>query len=364
MTAYNNLIVFDTNIQAFHNNLIFDPAYSINFPGAQMISCLGNIARCNGWDILTGDIFIRQKPSFKKAVCLSDEITPLLNRLIDFGVELKVLTSGESPNIAWSFYHNLYHFSRLFKHTLIFRGFASRVHPSSEFHEYYWPNAYHSMLEGSSWHDRRLLGMVTSCKSRVNINRLRLVSRLISPLRRLKILLYQVIDRMLRFRDLYDLRFIAIEKFAQKSEFHLYGKGWIEAQRSWSRIKCINFANPPAACQNKVAALSNFKFALCFENCVYPGYLTEKIFDAFFAGTVPVYLGAPDVADFIPISCFIDYRNFSTLEDLWKFLETLKQRRWQDYREEIKLFLASERFLPFRQESVAEKLFRWLSDTY
>lgn len=43
--------------------------------------------------------------------------------------------------------------------------------------------------------------------------------------------------------------------------------------------------------ENKVCFLKSYKFNLCFENSSYPGYLTEKLFDAFMAGCVPIYWG-------------------------------------------------------------------------
>ncbi len=42
---------------------------------------------------------------------------------------------------------------------------------------------------------------------------------------------------------------------------------------------------------NKIEWLQSYKFNLCFENSSYPGYLTEKLFDAFAAGCVPIYWG-------------------------------------------------------------------------
>ena len=44
--------------------------------------------------------------------------------------------------------------------------------------------------------------------------------------------------------------------------------------------------------------------------------MTEKLFDCFFSGTVPVYWGAPDVFDWVPADCFIDMRQFTDFAQL------------------------------------------------
>lgn len=44
--------------------------------------------------------------------------------------------------------------------------------------------------------------------------------------------------------------------------------------------------------QRKREAIANYKFYLAFENTNEPGYVTEKVFDALYAGIVPVYLGS------------------------------------------------------------------------
>lgn len=43
--------------------------------------------------------------------------------------------------------------------------------------------------------------------------------------------------------------------------------------------------------QDKQKWLQGYKFNLCFENSSYPGYLTEKLIDAYNAGCVPIYWG-------------------------------------------------------------------------
>ena len=64
--------------------------------------------------------------------------------------------------------------------------------------------------------------------------------------------------------------------------------------------------------ESRLATLARYKFTLAFENSIAPDYVTEKFFDPLIAGSVPVYLGAPNVADFAPGDrCFIDVTEFS-----------------------------------------------------
>ena len=46
--------------------------------------------------------------------------------------------------------------------------------------------------------------------------------------------------------------------------------------------------------------LPNYKFYLAFENSSTTDYVTERVFHALMCGTVPVYLGAENVRDFMP----------------------------------------------------------------
>ena len=74
---------------------------------------------------------------------------------------------------------------------------------------------------------------------------------------------------------------------------------------------------------------------------------------AFSPGASPVYWGAPDVADFIPASAFIDMRNFKGCEELYRFLRSMPEREYQSYLAAIEDFVRSERIRPFTGESFA-----------
>jgi len=48
----------------------------------------------------------------------------------------------------------------------------------------------------------------------------------------------------------------------------------------------------------KEEGLCDYMFSVAIENCEDPGGFTEKILDCFATGTIPVYLGCPDIGDY------------------------------------------------------------------
>jgi hypothetical protein len=107
---------------------------------------------------------------------------------------------------------------------------------------------------------------------------------------------------------------------------------------------------------SKLETLRQYKFALCFENSNFPGFFTEKVFDCFFAGCVPVYNGAPDAKSLVPPNTFIDVHDFKGTSELISFLENMTEAVYNSYIENIKKFLDSPEFYKFTQESFAENI--------
>ena len=58
-----------------------------------------------------------------------------------------------------------------------------------------------------------------------------------------------------------------------------------------------------------ISIYSQYKFIICFENSKTDGYVTEKIFNVFLSGSIPIYDGAPNVTDYIISGSFIQYDN-------------------------------------------------------
>jgi hypothetical protein len=60
----------------------------------------------------------------------------------------------------------------------------------------------------------------------------------------------------------------------------------------------------------KQTVLSDYRFTLALENVSQPGYSTEKITDAFLAGTIPIYWGDPFIENDFQSDSFINLMKF------------------------------------------------------
>ncbi len=119
------------------------------------------------------------------------------------------------------------------------------------------------------------------------------------------------------------------------------------------RASCGEIA---AGIHAKRAVLSRYRFAICFENTVFPGYLTEKLFDCLLAGCIPIYWGDPAVSEQIPPACYIDYRRFGDLAELERYLQQLGPGEVGDYLVAAADFLASAAYTPFLADTFAAEL--------
>lgn len=71
------------------------------------------------------------------------------------------------------------------------------------------------------------------------------------------------------------------------------------------------------SCYNSVELLNVFnkyKFILCFENSYNDGYITEKIFNCFFARTIPIYKGSNIIDNYINEKSYLKSDNIDILE--------------------------------------------------
>ena len=55
-----------------------------------------------------------------------------------------------------------------------------------------------------------------------------------------------------------------------------------------------------------VQVLRGYKFVIAFENQRQAGYITEKIAHPLLAHSIPIYLGAPDIGEYLNPQRFVD----------------------------------------------------------
>lgn len=76
---------------------------------------------------------------------------------------------------------------------------------------------------------------------------------------------------------------------------------------------------------DKLEFQKKYKFSICFENCSFPGYTTEKIMQAFASGAIPIYMGDPIIDKFINPKSFVNCNDFDTLEDAVQYIIKINQ---------------------------------------
>lgn len=91
-----------------------------------------------------------------------------------------------------------------------------------------------------------------------------------------------------------------------------------------------------------------YKFVICCENSRHPGYVTEKIVSAMLANAIPIYLGAPDIADHFNPNAFINVANYPTYEI------ALEEIRRIDQNDELYMNMLAQ---PWFRDGVPNKYF-------
>jgi hypothetical protein len=119
-----------------------------------------------------------------------------------------------------------------------------------------------------------------------------------------------------------------LKRLAERMDVHQYGRCGDRA--------IVNDQGRPS----KLSTCSRYKFSLAFENAIAPDYVTEKLYEPLVAGSVPVYLGAPNVARLAPREdCFINAADFSGPDELAGYLleldrDELAYARYLNWREQ------------------------------
>ncbi len=145
------------------------------------------------------------------------------------------------------------------------------------------------------------------------------------------------------------------------SSFDLYGRYWdvglfdpqaigarilnstafLRTFRRRPRPSCWKGILPPG---KKDIISTGSIFNLCIENSIgYPGYVTEKIFDALIGGFIPVYYGTDrtSLERYLPEDLYIDIRKFSSLRELTSYLTEMSSVELYGYLYRIRRYIES-----------------------
>lgn len=335
------IVVLDFDIPQLFNNKIFIPEEAVKIHHTILPVCyLYDLALSRGIRLITQDVFFNLEIKPQKALLMSSLVTSYTEKLIKAGVKPVILTCQESPFIATRFYMNLKKYSGWFKHSIVFSGMKRRLSSKTNYWQMFFPTIYDSAnFKPLSFSQKKYLTLISGNKRMGNWKK----NILLKPFYGFNI------------REIYSLRQEVINFFANSGKFDLFGIGWDRGgvnDFETANIKKVY----KGIVADKLPILSQYKFTFCFENTIFPGYVTEKIFDAMFAGSVPVYLGAPDITDFIPKNVFIDMRDFKSLKDLDLFLLSMQENSYREYIANIQKFLNSPAYEKFSSQTFNQQI--------
>lgn len=129
----------------------------------------------------------------------------------------------------------------------------------------------------------------------------------------------------------------------------------IDSYGLWARNRTLP---DDAGYPSKLSVCEKYKFTIAFENAIGRDYVTEKFFDPLLAGSVPVYLGAPNIDSFSPgKKSYIDVRKYPSPKELAEVLlqycenEILYRElvEWKNYplNESLRKLIDAQKIHPF-----------------
>ena len=242
-----------------------DPVKCAKYRGSGWAPYFVEYAKARGISVQDGACWYPQEPDL---TVIQEELNDQAAGMIGRGAKPGLLFSFESPLYAPDFYDALPRLKETFPRQMLFSGGTDPVYfPSFDWSE---------VRKISPWGERKGVCLVAA-----NKHYSMLPAKPDSP----------SFQGALK-AQLHDIRYRAIQKLNPT----IYGTGWSPF-------------NLP--CADKIKTLSQYKYALCFENVSQPGYITEKIIDCLVAGTVPIYMGAPDIWKRVPNQAMLDWAHDS-----------------------------------------------------
>lgn len=326
-----------TDISQFHLDRLRDRNWSQQFLGSAWVTSLYERQAEMGIEVASGDVALHRVKSGQWRASDVHVVQEMDARhgqeLCQLGAVPSVLTMLESPLVAYRSVDRLMRLRVKFAHCIGPQAIFERApalkqscHWRLSFPSYWrnqlptpmpWSQRKHAALVAANkyWCERKW-ARVHNTKDALRVLRHGL-RKWLSPT-------YQSCWRL----QLHDARFDLLQVLGLRDQVDVFGRGWGDTGNmppylaaKLATIRSV-FKGP---CDDKHELLSRYKFTIAYENTAYPGYVTEKVIDAMVAGSVPVYLGAPDIAEQLPAEAFIDARAFNSPEALTARMEQMTE---------------------------------------
>lgn len=143
-------------------------------------------------------------------------------------------------------------------------------------------------------------------------------------------------------RSLYFERRNLVKWFIENhpEDFEFYGNGWNKMKSTIQPESQQDFERQyKGYVKNKKETAKKAKFVFAYENSLSKNYISEKIWDVMNAGSVPIYLGADDIEEYVPKTCFINKKDFNTYEELYDTIKNMSDETYRGYISCIKNFV-------------------------
>ena len=110
---------------------------------------------------------------------------------------------------------------------------------------------------------------------------------------------------------------------------------------------------------DKIEYLKDFKFNICPENTISDGYVTEKLFDAFKAGCIPIYNGNENIEpDLVNRNALLFFKKGEDNTELIKEIEKLHKddKLFDNFQKQIKIYDNAVDYIWDRRVKILNKL--------
>lgn len=325
-------IYIDPSYTAFYADKLFDLADPVLNRDDQLLSLvrLRDAAKKLGYSITTADRLFQPNAQTTGADYYSLGLTQDYEKLHKSGVRLRGYMLYEPPVVAPRLYDSLptvaAYFERVYVHNTHGDGYSLAGVKSDVLRKLFWPIPYRGVLD-PFW------------ARRGRVRRIVAISGHHKPFR--------------KHGELYSRRIEAIAAFAKHNAVDLYGHGWnrwLTRCNLWlpyllHRRALLGAYRGP--CRSKYETLSGYTHCLCLENMRMDGYVTEKIFDCLYCGTIPLYLGAADIAQYVPADAFVDCRKFTGWDEVLDHARSMSAAQIDAMREAGRAFLEGDDIRPY-----------------